>query len=602
MKHALQIAAGLVCFPLLAGAQVGIGTPTPDAKAALEVSATDKGLLIPRLTAAQRLAILSPPQGLMVYQTDGTASGGTQTGFWYYAGTPAAWVFLDPAPSGGGELTLPYSGSYAGISNAFSVANSGIGAAITASATLSAAVSGSSGSGAGVAGSSGTGPGVVASSSSGTALGATKVSTQRGRVAQFSNSASGNDSVAVLISTVGARPALRVTQQTGADNSAALEGIVRNSGAAGINQIGVRGLDLTGVGSGVEGRTVSGFGVAGRATGPAGMGVYGRALDNFGVVGESATSGGVAGYSLVNNVNIGAVTGENLGAGTATTGVLGRTQGGYGVRGEATASGGYGVQGNATDSRGVSGVSQSGAGVYGSSAATLPTLAAVVGDNTSSSSSARGVLGLSDNGYAVRGEATAGTGLYGSCTTGYGVQGIASGANGWGVYGAATAASGIAMRAVATNNATALQALATSSGPAVSITQSGSGLALDVAGGNTRVVEINSSATGTANLLPLAYGRVAADGTILNGSGNFTVGVPFSGTGYYEIQLTGPAASYDLTSATCLATGLTATSAIVGVVVATASGTTGGLVNITTHNILDNQQPERDFSFVIYRP
>jgi hypothetical protein len=88
-------------LPLAASAQVGLGNSTPNPKAALDITATDKGLLIPRLTQAQRLAISAPPQGLMVYQTDGTASGGTQTGFWYYAGTPAAWVFLNPVGTAG---------------------------------------------------------------------------------------------------------------------------------------------------------------------------------------------------------------------------------------------------------------------------------------------------------------------------------------------------------------------------------------------------------------------------------------------------------------------------------------------------------------------
>jgi hypothetical protein len=111
--HLPLLAAAAVALPLAAKAQnVGIGTPTPNAKAALDISATDKGLLVPRLTAAQRTAITSPPQGLMVYQTDGTASGGTQTGFWYYAGNPAAWVYLNPSagPSGaaGGDLTGTY--------------------------------------------------------------------------------------------------------------------------------------------------------------------------------------------------------------------------------------------------------------------------------------------------------------------------------------------------------------------------------------------------------------------------------------------------------------------------------------------------------------
>jgi hypothetical protein len=102
----LLLAALLVLLPQLLRAQsVGVGTATPSPKAALEISATDKGLLIPRLTAAQRTAITSPPQGLMVYQTDGTASGGSQTGFWYYAGTPAAWVFLSPGADNLGNHT-----------------------------------------------------------------------------------------------------------------------------------------------------------------------------------------------------------------------------------------------------------------------------------------------------------------------------------------------------------------------------------------------------------------------------------------------------------------------------------------------------------------
>ena len=49
---------------------VGIGTTTPNAKAALEIKATDKGVLFPRLTSVQRNAITNPPNGLHIFNTD----------------------------------------------------------------------------------------------------------------------------------------------------------------------------------------------------------------------------------------------------------------------------------------------------------------------------------------------------------------------------------------------------------------------------------------------------------------------------------------------------------------------------------------------------
>jgi uncharacterized protein (TIGR02145 family) len=55
-------------------AQVGIGTTSPDASSALDITSTTKGLLIPRMTAAQRSAITTPSQGLIIFCTD-CASG-----------------------------------------------------------------------------------------------------------------------------------------------------------------------------------------------------------------------------------------------------------------------------------------------------------------------------------------------------------------------------------------------------------------------------------------------------------------------------------------------------------------------------------------------
>ena len=62
-------------------AQVGLNTETLDPSAALDITSTTQGLLMPRMTQAQRAAIANPAQGLMVYQTDETE------GFYYYNGT-----------------------------------------------------------------------------------------------------------------------------------------------------------------------------------------------------------------------------------------------------------------------------------------------------------------------------------------------------------------------------------------------------------------------------------------------------------------------------------------------------------------------------------
>ncbi len=92
MKNSTLLFAALLAAPAAlaqTAGSVGIGTTSPDAKAALDVSATDKGVLVPRLTQAQRIGIAAPvPAGLLVYQTDGTP------GFWYYEAT-AGWTFLN---------------------------------------------------------------------------------------------------------------------------------------------------------------------------------------------------------------------------------------------------------------------------------------------------------------------------------------------------------------------------------------------------------------------------------------------------------------------------------------------------------------------------
>ena len=76
---------------------VAVGTPTPDNSAVLDVSSTTKGMLVPRMTLAQRNAIPSPAPGLIIYQTNSNA------GFYYNAGglgTPS-WVLLIASATSG---------------------------------------------------------------------------------------------------------------------------------------------------------------------------------------------------------------------------------------------------------------------------------------------------------------------------------------------------------------------------------------------------------------------------------------------------------------------------------------------------------------------
>jgi len=62
-------------------AQVGIGTTSPNASSMLDITSTNSGVLIPRMTLAQKNAIAAPATGLLIYQTDGVS------GFWYFNGT-----------------------------------------------------------------------------------------------------------------------------------------------------------------------------------------------------------------------------------------------------------------------------------------------------------------------------------------------------------------------------------------------------------------------------------------------------------------------------------------------------------------------------------
>lgn len=74
-------------------AQVGIGTTIPDVSSVLDVSSVTQGMLTPRMTTAQRIAIASPANGLIAYDTN-------MNSFYYYDSAAVLWIKLNGAKDG----------------------------------------------------------------------------------------------------------------------------------------------------------------------------------------------------------------------------------------------------------------------------------------------------------------------------------------------------------------------------------------------------------------------------------------------------------------------------------------------------------------------
>ena len=86
-------------------ATLAIGS-TANSTAALTVTATDKGILLPRMTPVQRDAISSPPAGLLVYDS-------TNNEMNYYNGS--AWKKMDGTAAGTGCENVTLYGQSSGV-------------------------------------------------------------------------------------------------------------------------------------------------------------------------------------------------------------------------------------------------------------------------------------------------------------------------------------------------------------------------------------------------------------------------------------------------------------------------------------------------------
>ena len=68
--------------------QVGIGTTTPNASSILDLTSSTQGLLTPRMTTVERMGIVSPADGLMVYDTN-------LKSFFHYDSSLSTWNKLN---------------------------------------------------------------------------------------------------------------------------------------------------------------------------------------------------------------------------------------------------------------------------------------------------------------------------------------------------------------------------------------------------------------------------------------------------------------------------------------------------------------------------
>jgi len=68
MKNKLKLFLGMTLFMTgVTTAQVGINTASP--QGALDISSTTSGLLVPRMTSAERDAIATPANAMLIFNT-----------------------------------------------------------------------------------------------------------------------------------------------------------------------------------------------------------------------------------------------------------------------------------------------------------------------------------------------------------------------------------------------------------------------------------------------------------------------------------------------------------------------------------------------------
>ncbi|MEI3791190.1 MULTISPECIES: hypothetical protein [unclassified Chryseobacterium] len=109
-KLKLLLNVGGIFSPIFLFSQIGINTVSPNSSAILDITSNKGGVLIPRMTEAQRNAILNPAEGLEIYAIDKAAKyyfdgvSWTRTNKTVFTTSTQIYTFSDAVtPSGAGS-------------------------------------------------------------------------------------------------------------------------------------------------------------------------------------------------------------------------------------------------------------------------------------------------------------------------------------------------------------------------------------------------------------------------------------------------------------------------------------------------------------------
>ena len=101
MRKLYTLVLLFLCLHVWSQNNVGIGIANPDASAILDLTSSNKGFLVPRMSSVLRTSIPGPAKGLLVYDTDSSCT------FFY---TGSAWQNMCVS-TGGGKIDSVYFGS-----------------------------------------------------------------------------------------------------------------------------------------------------------------------------------------------------------------------------------------------------------------------------------------------------------------------------------------------------------------------------------------------------------------------------------------------------------------------------------------------------------